>query len=275
MRALSIAVIAALALSGCRETTAPRDTHPPAAPRGFFSITGDNTVYLFWLDNTERDVAGYRIYEGPCDTGPGCPYTEIGFTGDDSFTVTGLPNGVTRYYAVAAVDEAGNESELSEDTVFDTPRPEGLGAFVLDFDAAPQASGFDWSTQTTRAWDDAATDMIFERTGSLAEMFVGTNVDIQDAGYASSLDAVDFAPSSGWSPTGAVELIEGHAYVVWTADDHYAKFRVTDVSLPASGPARVTFDWAYQVDRGNRELRARPARTARITRGPYAAAATP
>jgi hypothetical protein len=45
-------------------------------------------------------------------------------------------------------------------------------------------------------------------------------------------------------------LVEGHVYVVWTWDDHYAKVRVVSIS-----PNSVVLDWAYQVDRGNPELR--------------------
>ena len=62
-------LIAALAgLSGCRdEVSAPRDLTPPAAPRGLRSVTGDQKVYLSWFANTERDVAGYRIYEAPVE----------------------------------------------------------------------------------------------------------------------------------------------------------------------------------------------------------------
>ena len=59
--------------------------------------------------------------------------------------------------------------------------------------------------------------------------------------------------------TGEVELIPGHVYVVWTRDDHYAKFRVVSI-----GPSQVTLDWAYQIAPGNQELKqgapARPAR---------------
>jgi hypothetical protein len=104
--------------------------------------------------------------------------------------------------------------------------------------------------------------MFFGSNGSVYQMFVPDfQTDIQDAGYASTLDAVDFAPTTGWSPTGTVELIVGHCYIVWTRDDHYAKFRVTDLKPSSTGsPGRVTFDWAYQVDRGNRELRARKAK---------------
>jgi hypothetical protein len=125
----------------------------------------------------------------------------------------------------------------------------------LDTDAG---SGYDFSAFATRPWDDPSTDMFFGSNGTVNQMFVPDfQTDIQDAGYASSLDAVDFAPTVGWSPTGTAELIVGHCYIVWTRDDHYAKFRVTDIRPTAPGvPARVTYDWAYQVATGNRELRA-------------------
>ncbi len=74
--------------------------------------------------------------------------------------------------------------------------------------------------------------------------------EIQDAGYHLYMDDVGWAPPDGWSPRGAVELIEGHIYVVWTRDDHYAKFRVTSLA-----PGRVIFDWAYQTAQGNQELK--------------------
>jgi hypothetical protein len=72
--------------------------------------------------------------------------------------------------------------------------------------------------------------------------------DIQDAGYA-QLDEVDWAPDGGWSPSGDVPLIEGHTYIVWIWDDHFAKFRVRQLNSE-----RVILDWAYQVDLGNPEL---------------------
>jgi hypothetical protein len=79
------------------------------------------------------------------------------------------------------------------------------------------------------------------------------DTDIQDAGYALSLDAVDFAPQAGWAADGVVQLIPGHNYVVWTHDNHFAKFRVVSLS---DSPSRVTLDWAYQIATGNPELAA-------------------
>ena len=62
------------------------------------------------------------------------------------------------------------------------------------------------------------------------------------------------SPSTqGWSPSGTVEAVVGHNYVVWTRDNHFAKFRVTAVSATT-----VTLDWAYQLDPGNQELAVTP-----------------
>lgn len=272
MRPIRIILLAAVGvLSGCRnDPTSPRDLNPPAAPRGLYSVTGDHTVELNWLDNTERDVAGYRIYMAPCATGPGCPYERIGSTDGTTFTVSGLTNGVTGYYAVAAFDYAGNESDLTYETIFDTPRPAGFDAQLTSYVTTPSVGGWDFSAARVRAWNDPATDIYYGHSGTTLLMFgrddATSQTDIQDAGYATTLDAVDFAPNGGWSPTGTAELIEGHCYVVWTRDNHFAKFRVTRLIAQSSGPPVVEFDWAYQVDTGNPELRARPVRQAGAVR---------
>ena len=97
-------------------------------------------------------------------------------------------------------------------------------------------------------------------------MNVYTDTDIQDLGYTHSLLDIKVAPASGWSPTHDVRLYVGHTYVVWTHDDHYAKFRVTSLS-----PSRVVFDWAYQLQESNPMLKRVPgqsgdAREGRILR---------
>jgi len=246
----AFSLVAMLALAGCDDSVSPRDTTPPAAPRGFYPVTGDGEVFLHWFANTEHDLAGYRVYVSPCASGPDCPYTFVGGTPGTSFTVGALANGVTQYFAVAAVDVNGNESDLTYENVFDTPRPEGFDQPLANYVATVNGSGYDFSAFAVRDYDDPATDIFYGNNGSAALMFVPDfDTQIQDAGYAVSLDAVDFAPSAGWSPTGSVELIVGHCYIVWTRDDHYAKFRVTQL-----GANQVRFDWAYQVDRSNPEL---------------------
>lgn len=249
----SLLLLAALA-AGCNDTTGPRDHSPPASPRGLRSVTGDHAAYLVWLANTEADVAGYRVYTSDCAGGPNCPYDPIGQTTQTTFTVDNLANGETRFFAVSAFDRAGNESALSFDVVFDTPRPEGFDLALANYLDQPEVAGYDFSAYSVVPFDALAADIYFGSQNGYHAMFAPfTDTDIQDAGYATSLDAVDWAPDQGWSPTGSVELIPGHCYVVW-AGANYAKFRVTSVTS-----ARVIVDWAYQIDPNNPELRSRPA----------------
>ncbi|MEO5987723.1 MAG: fibronectin type III domain-containing protein [Candidatus Eisenbacteria bacterium] len=250
----------AVLLAGCTDetVTAPRDITPPAAPRGLYSVTGDGAVTLRWLANTEGDLSGYRIYMSPCENGTDCPYDRQGATTSTSFVVGGLGNGITRYFAIAAIDAAGNESALTYETIIDTPRPAGINASLGNFMTSPTGAGWDFSAASVRSSNDTQTDIYFGYNGGVYQMFskdvAPALTEIQDAGYATTLDAVDWAPSVGWSPSGTVELIVGHCYVVWTRDDHYAKFRVTSLSS-----SRVVFDWAYQTDAGNPELAAKRA----------------
>jgi hypothetical protein len=244
------------AAAGCHDDD--RDVTAPAAPRGLYSVTGDRAASVRWVGNTEGDLAGYHVYVSSCPRGPGCPFQRIGTTRGTDFVATSLVNGATYYFAVAAYDRHGNESALSYEDVFDTPRPAGVNAALRDFTDEPTGpTAWDFSSARTGRYDDPTMDVFFGDNGAIAQMFaVDSYTDIQDAGWHPSLDGVDYAPPDGWSPTGTVELIVGHCYVVWTRDDNYAKFRVTSVS-----PAQVTFDWAYQTATGNRELSVRPART--------------
>ncbi len=259
MRKVTILVglLAAAFLAGCNDddnhVTAPHVR--PAAPEGVYSVTRSQSVVLHWLPNTQGGIAGYRLYQSDAANGD---YVRIGSVGasTDSFVVTGLANGVTRFFAVSAVDGAGAESDLSYETVYDTPRPEGIGAAMVNLRKPNSGTGWDFSAQLARGWTDPQVDVFYDDTLGTALIYAADlNTDIQDAGYAASLDHVDFAPASGWSPTGSVEVIPGHCYVVWTRDNHFAKFQVKSYSTSA-----VVFDWAYQVDAGNGELRARPVR---------------
>jgi len=267
MRRLLLPLLAlGILLGGCSENKTTAPVRPPAAPRGLFSVTGDRQVTLVWLANTESDLTGYRIYQAPCDTGSSCPYRRVAVLPATSGTqyveylLTGLTNGETRFYAVSAVNRAGMESDLSYEDVHDTPRPAGTGLTLGNYLSSNTNIGYDFSAFTRTNTTDPPTDFFYgyyeDTTGFVhQQVFVPDySTDIQDAGYARSLDAVDFAPDSGWSPSGTAEAVPGHCYVVWTRDNHYAKFRITAV-----GPSQVTVDWAYQIDPGNRELKARPA----------------
>ncbi len=90
-------------------------------------------------------------------------------------------------------------------------------------------------------------------TTALMYMDVRTDTDIQDMGATESILDIGAAPSDGWSPTHDVQLRVGHTYVVWTWDDHFAKFRVHSLSQ-----SRVVFDWAYQTKPSTKLLKRSP-----------------
>jgi hypothetical protein len=225
------------------------DHEPPAVPRGLNSITGDEEVMLTWYPNTEPDLSGYRIYRALTPEGP---YSLIGETNLDYFIDKGLINGITYFYAISAFDIHNNESALSYDTVFDTPRPEGFNQKIFDFTIYPEYAGWDFSNYIIVPYNDPYCDIYFgydEHLGSYYFYIRRPGGLIQDMGYTSSFDEIGYAPDDGWSPTGIVEAITGHTYVIWTWDNHFAKIRVSSIK-----PGYALFDWAYQIDPGNQEL---------------------
>jgi hypothetical protein len=249
----SAALVGGLALSaalaGCDDVLlVDVSCPPPPAPLAVTSVTADEEVILYWLVPEEAAVEEFVVYRSASAYGS---YVEIGHTHDLQFSDLTVRNGQTYFYAVTAVDPCGQESELSREIVHDTPRPEGYDARIHDA-AGPNAvfSGWDLSAYRTRPWDHPDTDFYFVSGEDGVRLFVAADLrtDIQDAGYA-GFDDVTWAPVEGWSPTGTVEVITGHVYVVWTRDNHFAKVRVT-----GQDGGSVRFDWAYQVAPDNPEL---------------------
>ncbi len=244
------------------------DDDPPAAPRGLFSITGDQEVTLVWLANTESDVAGYDLwwnyeYEGEYEYLATVGHVE-GFY-DYEFIDNEAVNGETYFYAVTAFDEAGNESPMSIEEVWDTARPEGSAVTITNAlnGQGLVTAGFDLSTQRVVAGDDPAADFHFEyyEEGGWEHFLLltgevggdGLGVRIQDMGWTANFDEIGFAPpDDGWSETGTAEAIREHTYVLLTqegSNGYYAKIRLAAVS-----PSHITFDWAFQTDPWNRQL---------------------
>ena len=259
--------LAAMTLAGCdndnNNVVTPVDK-VPTTPQGVYSITGDHSVLVIWNGIYERDVNHYVVYRSlQATTG----YVAIAnVTADPNpdldlfiyeYQDFNAINGVKYWYAVSAVDNAGQESPLSAEDVFDTPRPEGTGN-ILPNDIAPTLAGFNLATGDNVSWDSPAADIWADRvvdivgTDTTVYPYInaGDGVDIQDVGYTYEFDDIGWAPDFGWSQLGYCEALEGHTYIVWTADDHYAKVRVTSISLSGA----LAFQWAWQSVPANLEL---------------------
>jgi hypothetical protein len=82
-------------------------------------------VSLAWDPNTESDLAGYRIHTG---TTSGSYATHIDVHKVTSYTVTGLTEGKTYYFAATAYDSSGNESGYSNPLSYSVPAANGTPA---------------------------------------------------------------------------------------------------------------------------------------------------
>jgi hypothetical protein len=89
-----------------------RDIAPPAAPAGLAVLPREGGLEVLWSPSAEADLAGYRVYRAA----PGGALeriAEVGTTRSAWLDET-TERGVAYRYAVAAFDQAGNESEHAE-----------------------------------------------------------------------------------------------------------------------------------------------------------------
>lgn len=237
-------------ISGCYVDTSSIDDEPPAVPRGVRTITGDEQVIVEWYPNAEYDLAGYTVWRGRNDS----DFNALVEVSENAtrYTDTTVRNGETYHYAVSAYDIDGNESQLSTENAWDTPRPEGQNVVLDDYTLFPGRSGFDFSRPEKGSipWDTPATDVYFgfDTEVNVKYLYSDNDTFMQDLGYHEYFDGVDIVPEMGYT-TLFVELIEGHVYAIYTPDGNFAKIQVRKLSDDA-----VVFDWAYQTEPENVQL---------------------
>lgn len=258
---MALASILAFLWIGCEDVNHCHDYAPPPVPSGVYTVTGDHYVEVLWSPVRIDDLDRYRIYRSFKSGGS---YQHIGYSDNNYFLDEDVENGTTYYYAVSACDWNGNESDLSYETVHDTPRPQGYDLVIYDEDSRAGVDFSGYYSHMIWPWDDPYVDMYLmwlHGRYCLASTDVEYNgniygTDIQYAGYVNSLDEIDWAPEGGWSIEIAdtVTLFEKHSYVVWTWENNFAKFQVKRI-----GYDYVVIDWAFQIDEGNPELKVIPA----------------
>lgn len=101
-------------LDSAESEATPKDRTAPAAPGGLTVVPGVGRIFLTWNENRERDLAGYHVYRSRKSGKEYERLTEkpINRTTYSDETVAG---GVTYYYMITAVDQAGNEGGRSKE----------------------------------------------------------------------------------------------------------------------------------------------------------------
>lgn len=87
-------------------------TQAPAAPVSLVATTGKRKVSLDWADNTEPDLASYRVLRGASRSGPFTQINAAPLTAS-AYVDTGVIEGTTWWYVVRAVNTAGLVSSNS------------------------------------------------------------------------------------------------------------------------------------------------------------------
>lgn len=249
IKTLAALFLAGILLTACdvNDSNIEPDYTPPSPPSGVVVVNGDNRVDLYWNENREPDVAGYNIYFSFSYSGK---YTLIGSSPYANYIDDEAVNGETYYYGITAYDFNGNESELSPDVIYSTPRPEGYNQALLNFRQYPNNSGYTFTDYSVVPYDDQSTDFFFGVYNGIDSIMVWGDTDIQDMGPTQDIYDIEFAPTSGWNPSKSEVAIAGHTYVIWTWDNHFAKVRISSISAN-----RMVFDWAFQLVEGNVQLK--------------------
>lgn len=109
--------------------TGPSDVSAPATPATPSALGGVNVITVYWLANSEVDLAGYEVYRNTASTGTfsnvsGDSYAGGSFdssvlietdcnSGTCTWNDSNVSSGSTYYYKVSAFDSSGNYSASS------------------------------------------------------------------------------------------------------------------------------------------------------------------
>ena len=230
----------------------------------FFSIvfaTGGNCaqVTLAWDANSEPNIAGYKVYYGTASRVYNW-YFDVGKV--TTYSVTGLTDGSTYFFAATAYDTSGVESTYSSEVSYNgctysisptTAQPAqqgGTGTVQVSTQAGCRwtaSSGASWFTITsgsqgtgngTVAYSVSSNSSTSSRT--VASTIAGKVFTVTQAGSGSTSYTITASAGSNGSisPTGAVSVASGasRAFTITPATG----YRVASVLVDGASVGAVT-----------------------------------
>ncbi len=177
--------------------TVTMDTIPPAKPKGLTTVGRNMSVLMKWDKNTDSDLASYVIYRSAT---PLSGFKEIAKIELPEFRDQGVVNSQKFYYKLSALDQAGNESELTEP--------------MLGMAVAPGPTTVTGPIDADTVWYSGASPYILEsqilvRDKAVLTIEAGTEIKSKGAGITvegsikaegndSNIISFDAAEAKGW-----------------------------------------------------------------------------
>ena len=125
----------------------PGTVSTPAAPTGLGAAAGNTQAVISWTASS--GATSYNVYRGTTAGGESTTAIATGVS-TASYTNTGLTNGTTYYYKVAAVNTAGTSGMSNEASCVPTVPPAGSLSGTVT--AVSTAQAFNLTTQGTTDW---------------------------------------------------------------------------------------------------------------------------
>gem|GEM_PF-1699112 len=237
------------------------DVTAPAAPTGLTAAFGNQQNVLNWTANGETDIASYKVYGGTSAN----PTTLLGTVPAPAitYTHTGLTNGTTYYYRIAAVDQAGNESAKSaeDSAVPKAPQVITFGALPAkvygDADFAPGATSTNNSIAITYSSSNESVATIV--AGKIHIVGAGTTtITASQAGNTSFTPAPDVPQTLTVNPKALTVTAKDRSKTYgstltlgtteFTTDGLVNGNTVTSVTLTSAGAAATATVDTYDIE---------------------------
>ena len=207
-------------------------------------------VTLAWDPNTESDLAGYRVHFGTA-SGNYSVHTDVHTV--ITYTVTGLADGQTYYFAVSANDASGNESGYSNEVSYSVPAPNGAPSTPATPSGASSAlvnTAITFSTSATDPNGDSLQYRYDWGDGALSSYGVASQSHSWSAAgqYAVKAQARDsLGAESAWSSAKTVTVSTSSASLT----SNGAPTRPSTPSGPASAVVNVVITFSTSASDPN------------------------
>jgi hypothetical protein len=229
-----------------------------------FFLTGSAhsaQVTLAWDANTDPDLAGYRIHYGFLSDQYSSYSVDVG--NQTSYTLSNLPDGKTYYFSATAYDQAGYESDFSNEVVYSAPPACTYSVSPTSRSSAPEGgtgtvnvttqSGCIWTAISNGSWlvvtsnssvtgngtvnySALSSSSASMRTGTLT--VAGQSVTITQNGMASRIITASAGSNGSISPKGNVTVKYGGSQTFTIKPNSY--YQIADVKVDGVSKGAIT-----------------------------------